>query len=100
MLKITITDTETGKVITREGKFVFLHTAEAQGAGTVTLGSGKFGAVDVVRCMIAHDYIKQQIFEYSPVTKALYDARGMFFRQGAVVDWAELERQMKGGGSE
>ena len=100
MLNITIEDTETGKVITREGKFVFLHTAEKDGAETVTHGSGTFNRIDVVRCMMAHDFIRERMFDADLLLRAAYDVRRLFLHQEAVVDRAELERQMKGGGSE
>ena len=100
MLKITIEDTETGRVIHREGKFVIMHTAEEHGAGMVTQGSGKFGPVDVIRCMMAHDYIREKIFADSPKLKWLYEGRDMFLRRDAVVDLTALERQAKGGDGE
>lgn len=100
MLKITITDTETGEIITREGSFAMVHVATESGVENVTHGSGKVIADDVLYCLMGHDFIRDKLFRDAPRLHFLYLARDLHLKQGAVIDRAELERQMKGGGSE
>lgn len=100
MLKITITDTETGEVITREGSFAMVHVATESGVENVTHGSGKVSADNVIYCLMGHDFVREKLFRDRPYLHFHYLARDLHLKQGVVIDRAELERQAKGGGSE
>lgn len=95
MLRITITDTETGQTVERESKFIMASILDSQGSQGITLGNAN--PFDVVKVLMANDNQREYLFSEKPILRAAYTMRDLLMDTPAVIDITELERQAKGG---
>ena len=96
MLKITIEDTETGKVINREASYLVLATVECDGCCSLLQGNAT--ADEIVKAYIAIDHNREDLFRSKPLAGILYAFRDKLYQKDVVIDMNALERQAKGGG--
>lgn len=98
MLKITITDTETGAEKTYAGDFMVMTLNDPDAGGVYGFVEGRATSGTVLKTLMTLDTCRRKIFQGRPELALMYNHKKAFVQEEILVDLTAINNQTKGGG--
>ena len=98
MLKITITDTETGAEKTYAGDFMIMALNDPDSGGVYGFVNGGATSGTILKALMTLDACRRNIFRGRPELALMYERKEEFVQEEILVDLNAMKNRKTGGG--